>query len=88
MKSIAIFSLIFLLGCTTYTPTQEITNFKLNVEFDKASLFGNYDGYADWSAIYTTGCRIYIPSEIDDYTMMVTGHELYHCIYGNYHDDK
>lgn len=75
--------LLFLTGCTTYTPTHEITNFKLDVEFDNAPK--GYDGWADWSKIFTTGCVVNIPKEINDNNMCTAGHELYHCINGDYH---
>lgn len=82
MKYLILFPLLFLTGCATYTPTQEVTNFNVEIEFDNASQFGNYGGYADWS----TNCKLYIPKDINQYNMHITGHELYHCIFGNYHE--
>jgi len=83
MKTLALITLL-LSSCATYTPTHLRTDFNVHVEFDNASQFGDYDGYADWK----TNCKLYIPSEINDYNMHITGHELFHCVYGDYHNKE
>jgi len=95
---ISILSLL-VMGCTVFDapnfkPTQYNTKLDLTIvpTEDFTALKKKY-GYEDlggltWYIDFKGKCNLYIPmlEEVrDPYTMCVAGHELFHCILGNFH---
>jgi len=89
--------LLVLGGCTVFDapvfkPSQHETDIKLKVvlteDFDEIGKIWGFTDIGGMAIFSGNRCAIYIPPlrEVrDPYTMCVAGHELFHCILGDFH---
>ena len=91
--------MVSLIGCAVFDapkfkPTQYNTELQLNiVPTDDFTALKKKFGFEDLGGMteyidHKGKCNLYIPmlKEVrDSYTMCVAGHELFHCILGNFH---
>ena len=99
MKYLILISIILSSGCAVFDapkfkPTQYNTELSLTIvpttDFTALAKKHGYDDLGGMTEYvdFKGKCTIYIPmlEEVrDSYTMCVAGHELFHCIRGDYH---